>query len=108
MPPPPAAWPSRGFTVALIDLPLEPEGRVAELPGPYQPAHSSDLDVAAAACEGRGEAHAADVRDVDALGRVIDAVVDRHGRIDVVVAAAGADRRRASRPGRPPTRSGRP
>ena len=80
----------RGFTVALIDLPLEPEGRVAELPGPYQPAHSSDLDVAAAACEGRGEAHAADVRDVEALGRVIDAVVDRHGRIDVAVAAAGA------------------
>ena len=80
----------RGFTVALVDLPLEAEGRVAELPGPYQPAHSSDLDVAAAACEGRGEAHAADVRDAEALGRVIDAVVDRHGRIDVAVAAAGA------------------
>ena len=80
----------RGFTVALIDLPLEPEGRVAELPGPYLPAHSSDLDVAAAACEGRGEAHAADVRDAEALGRAIDAVVDRHGRIDVAVAAAGA------------------
>jgi len=80
----------RGFTVALIDLPLEPEGRVAELPGPYLPSHSSDLDVAAAACEGRGEAHAVDVRDADALGRAVEAVVARHGRIDVAVAAAGA------------------
>lgn len=80
----------RGFTVALIDLPLEPEGRVAELPGPYRPSHGSDLDGAAAACEGHGEAFAADVRDAAALGRAVEAVVDRHGRIDVVVAAAGA------------------
>ena len=81
---------ARGYTVALVDLPLEPEGRVAELPGPYLPAHSSDLDEAAAACDGRGEAFAADVRDREALERVIGAVAERHGRIDVAVAAAGA------------------
>jgi SDR family mycofactocin-dependent oxidoreductase len=80
----------RGFTVALIDLPLEPDGRVAEIPGPYEPAHSSELDTAAAECLGHGEPWAADVRDVAALTAVIDDLVGRHGRLDAVVAAAGA------------------
>ena len=81
---------ARGYHVALVDLPLEPDGRVAEIPGPYHPARSGELDVAAADCLGAGEAHAADVRDVAALTAVIDGVVERHGRLDVVVAAAGA------------------
>jgi SDR family mycofactocin-dependent oxidoreductase len=81
---------ARGYTVALIDLPLEPEGRIGEVPGPYRPASGSDLDIAAADCMGAGEAHAADVRDVAALTAVIDGVAERHGRIDAVVAAAGA------------------
>ena len=81
---------ARGFTVALIDLPLEPAGRVAEIPGPYVPAHSSELDVAAAECLGAGEPWAADVRDAAALTEVVDDVVARHGRLDAVVAAAGA------------------
>ncbi len=81
---------ARGFTVALIDLPLESPGRHGEIPGPYRPAHGQDLDEAAAACNGRGHAHAADVRDPEALARVIDTVVAHHGSIDVVVAAAGA------------------
>src|SRR6478609_5848171 len=72
---------ARGVTVALVDLPLEPEGRVAELPRPYLPATGSDLDEAAATCHGRGEPHAADVRDPDALARVVAEVVERHGRI---------------------------
>ena len=50
---------ARGLTVALVDLPLEPQGRVAEVPGPYQPSSGSDLDEAAATCHGRGEPHAA-------------------------------------------------
>ena len=81
---------ARGFSVALVDLPLEPEGRVAELPGPYRPSGGSDLDEAAARCHGRGEPHAADVRDPHAVERVVDQVMERHGRIDVAVAAAGA------------------
>jgi len=81
---------ARGYTVALVDLPLEPTGRVAEIPGPYRPAHGSDLDRAAAECLGAGEPWAADVRDVDALTAVVDGVAERHGRIDAVVAAAGA------------------
>jgi SDR family mycofactocin-dependent oxidoreductase len=81
---------ARGFTVALIDLPLEAPGRHGEIPGPYRPAHGSDLDEAAAMCGGRGHAHAADVRDPEALAAVIDTVVAHHGSIDVVVAAAGA------------------
>lgn len=81
---------ARGHEVVLIDLPLEPSGRVAPIPPPYQPAHGADLDEAAARCEGRGHAFAADVRDPAALERVIDEVIDRFGRIDAVVAAAGA------------------
>ena len=81
---------ARGLTVALVDLPLEPQGRVAEVPGPYQPSSGSDLDEAAATCHGRGEPHAADVRDAGAIERVVAEVVDRQGRLDVVVAAAGA------------------
>ena len=48
---------ARGFTVALVDLPLESPGRHGEIPGPYRPAHGLDLDEAAAACGGRGHAH---------------------------------------------------
>lgn len=81
---------ARGFTVALIDLPLESPGRHGEIPGPYRPAHGLDLDEATAACGGRGQAHAADVRDPEALAHVVSAVIEKHGTIDVVVAAAGA------------------
>ncbi len=76
--------------MALVDLPLEPDGRVNEIPLPYQPASGTDLDVAAADCLGAGEPWAADVRDAEALTLIVDAVVERHGRLDVAVAAAGA------------------
>ena len=81
---------ARGVTVALVDLPLEAPGRLDEIPGPYRPAHGADLDEATAACGGRGHAHAADVRDREALAAVIETVVAHHGSIDMVVAAAGA------------------
>ncbi len=81
---------ARGYTVALVDLPLEAPGRLGEVPGPYRPATGRDLDEAAAACHGRGHAHAADVRDPAALASVVDTVIAHHGSIDVVVAAAGA------------------
>lgn len=80
---------ARGLTVALVDLPDDPEHR-HDIPGPYVHATGADLDLATAACEGHGEAHAADVRDGAAIDAVVRAVLDRHGRIDVVVAAAGA------------------
>jgi len=53
----------------------------------------SDIDEAAARAVvgeiGRGEAHRLDVADEAAVQRVIGAVVDRHGRIDVLVNNAG-------------------
>lgn len=80
---------ARGFTVALLDLPTDPGGRHA-IVGPYRHATGADLDRAAAACAGHGEAHSVDVRDPVAIARVIDALLERHGRIDAVVASAGA------------------
>ena len=84
---------ARGVHVALIDRPVDADGAYGDedaLPAPYEPATVADLDRALQACEGRGEAHVADVRDGAALARALDAVADRHGRIDLAVAAAGA------------------
>ncbi len=80
---------ARGFTVVLIDLPTDP-ARLHTIPGPYDHATGGDLDIATAACGGHGEAHCADVRDAAEIDQAIAAVLERHGRIDVVVAAAGA------------------
>ncbi|MBU6329278.1 MAG: SDR family oxidoreductase [Acidobacteria bacterium] len=80
---------ARGFTVALVDLPVDPE-RHHPVPGPYRHATGADLDRAAAACGGHGEAHSADVRIAAEIDRVVAGVVERHGRLDAVVAAAGA------------------
>jgi len=79
----------RGLHVALVDLPHDLSAEAAHT-GPWRHSLGTDLDGATARCGGRGHAHVADVRDPDALRRVIDAVVDHHGTIDVVVAAAGA------------------
>ena len=80
----------RGYTIALIDIPADAPGRVAPVPGPYVAATGSDLDLAAAACGRRGHAWAADVRDDIALSAVVESVLERFGRIDAVIAAAGA------------------
>lgn len=79
----------RGLHVALIDLPHDVSAEASH-PGPWRHASGTELDAAAARCGGRGHAHVADVRDAAALGRVVDEVVARHGTVDVVVAAAGA------------------
>src|SRR5829696_4523844 len=48
------------------------------------------LEEAAAACEGgRGEAIACDVREEDQIDALVDRVLDRHGRIDLLVNNAG-------------------
>jgi SDR family mycofactocin-dependent oxidoreductase len=80
---------ARGFAVALIDLPTDP-ARLHTIPGPYRHATGAELDIAAAACGGHGEAHSADVRNGSEVTQVVAAVLERHGRIDAVVAAAGA------------------
>ena len=74
----------RGYAVALVDHPD------VEVPGPYRSASADELERAAAACEGRGYAHLADVRDPDALAAVVAGAVEHHGYVDVVIAAAGA------------------
>ena len=80
---------ARGFTVALFDLPTDPE-RLHAILGPYRHATGADLDRATAACGGHGEAHSVDVRETEAVTAAVAAVHERHGRVDVVVAAAGA------------------
>jgi len=80
-----------GWHVALLDLgATSAEPGTSDLPAPYCPATRAELDDAVAACGERGEAHVADVRDQAAVDVVVDAVVARHGRLDAVVAAAGA------------------
>jgi SDR family mycofactocin-dependent oxidoreductase len=80
----------RGYRVALIDIPDADASRTAVIPGPYRPATEADLEQATAACGGAGESWTADVRDGGAVTTVVDAVVERHGRLDVAIAAAGA------------------
>lgn len=80
---------ARGFTVALLDLPTDP-ARLHTIPGPYRHATGADLDRATAACGGHGEAHTVDVRNGAEIDHAVAAVLERHGRIDAVVAAAGA------------------
>ena len=66
-----------GATVALADLP----GR------------DDDLAVTAAAC-GPTSTHHVDVTDADSVQHLVDDVVAAHGRVDVLVACAGAMLRR--------------
>lgn len=80
---------ARGLHVALVDLPHDLAAE-AEHRGPWRRSLGEELDAATARCAGRGRAHVADVRDPAALRRVVDAVVDEHGTIDIVVAAAGS------------------
>ena len=80
-----------GWHVALLDLGASSaEPGSTDLPEPYCPATRAELDDAVAACGGRAEAHVVDVRDQAALTAAVDTVVARHGRLDAVVAAAGA------------------
>jgi SDR family mycofactocin-dependent oxidoreductase len=80
-----------GWRVALLDLAAgSAEPGATDLPGPYRPATRAELDAAAQRCGPAAEAHAVDVRDAAALGAVVDAVAETHGRIDALVAAAGA------------------
>ena len=79
----------RGLHVALVDLPHDLVAEAAHR-GPWRASLGRELDEATARCGDRGHAHVADVRDPEALRRVVDTVIDHHGTIDVVVAAAGS------------------
>lgn len=72
---------AQGYAVAAVDWCAGPEA------APYPMPTRADLD--AVAVRDSVSAHVADVRDVDALRGVVEDVVDRHGRLDVAVAAAG-------------------
>lgn len=80
-----------GWRVALLDL-AAPSDEVGttDLPGPYRPATRTELDAAVAECGSAAEGHAVDVRDSSALTAVVDELAARLGRIDALVAAAGA------------------
>lgn len=82
---------AKGWRVVLVDLgapTAEPDS--TDLPSPYCPATAAQLDEAVEACGPNAEGHVVDVRDQAALTRVVDDVVGRHGRLDAVVAGAGA------------------
>src|SRR5262245_59551484 len=65
-----------GATVVCLDK-VDPSARVDELN--------------ALRAGGRAEGVIADVRDLDALERIVDDVVARHGRLDVMVNNAGIE-----------------
>ncbi len=80
-----------GWRVALLDLGAASDAAGAsDLPGPYRPATEAQLEATVAECGPTAEGHVVDVRDHVALTDVINGIVDRHGRLDAVVAAAGA------------------
>lgn len=80
-----------GWRVALLDLgAASDEPGSTDLPAPYCPATRDELDAAVEECGPAAEGHVVDVRDQAALTAVVDDVVGRLGRLDAVVAAAGA------------------
>lgn len=80
-----------GWRVAVLDLgATSDEPGATDLPSPYRPATAADLRATVDECGPAAEGVAVDVRDSAALTAAVDDVVDRHGRLDAVVAAAGA------------------
>jgi len=65
------AFVAAGAGVACVDLP------------------DTDLQAAVGRLGPGASAHPADIADIDGAGRLVDAVVARHGRLDVLVSAAG-------------------
>jgi citronellol/citronellal dehydrogenase len=47
------------------------------------------LDETVSLCEGEAHAHPCDIREEDQVGALVDAVLERHGRIDLLVNNAG-------------------
>ncbi|MGY1815732.1 mycofactocin-coupled SDR family oxidoreductase [Blastococcus sp. SYSU D00820] len=77
---------AEGATVVVADI----AGQIASVP--YAMATRDDLDATVAAVTaagGRAEGAVLDVRDSAAVTTLVDDVVARHGRIDVLVANAG-------------------
>lgn len=56
----------------------------------YDLASAADLAAAAERCPGETMAMEADVRDAPALAEAVDATIERFGRLDAAIAAAGA------------------
>lgn len=78
-----AALAGDGWHVVAVDA-CETGGPVS-----YPTPTRADLDAVVASCGPRAEAWVADVRDAAAIEAVVADVVERHQRLDCVVAAAG-------------------
>ncbi len=78
---------NRGIGRGLVDA-LASAGAIVAVTARTQ----SGADAVAAevlAAGGKASAHALDVSDLASIGHAVDEVVDRHGRVDVLVANAG-------------------
>lgn len=71
----------QGYAVAAVDWCAGPEA------SPYPMPTRADLDAVAA--HDQVTAYVADVRDAETLRSIVADIVDRHGRLDAAVAAAG-------------------
>ncbi len=78
---------SRGIGRGLVDALAAAGATVAVTARTYADAEAAAAEVVAAG--GTASAHALDVNDVASIPGAIDEVVDRHGRLDILVANAG-------------------
>ncbi len=78
---------SRGIGRGLVDALAAAGATVAVTARALADAETAAAEVVAAG--GTASAHALDVNDVESIRGTIDQVVDRHGRLDILVANAG-------------------
>ena len=79
-----------GWQVALLDLAVPADADTADLlPGPYRPSTAAQLQAVVDECGDAASGWRVDVRDPVAVAEAVAEVVERHGRLDAAVAAAG-------------------
>jgi SDR family mycofactocin-dependent oxidoreductase len=79
-----------GWRVGLLDLALASDAdRPDDLPGPYRPSTAAELAAVVDECGDHALALPVDVRDQAAVSAAVAEVVERFGRLDAAVAAAG-------------------
>jgi SDR family mycofactocin-dependent oxidoreductase len=79
-----------GWRVGVLDLAVSADTPgPADLPGPYRPSTAAQLEAVVDECGDAAIGRRVDVRDPGAVATAVGAVVERFGRLDAAVAAAG-------------------